>query len=109
MMAAKFSPGRMADSVSSRMSREGARPVAARASLTTDRIPADRNWVGETLTDTATCCGKATACSQARQIAQLPLRHQPRFLGDADELGRRHEAAARMVPAHQRLEADDLA
>ena len=52
---------------------------------------------------------------QARQVRagalQHPLRHRhdlPGLFGERNEIGRHHEAARRVAPAHQRLDADEV-
>ena len=43
-------------------------------------------------------------------MTQSPIAaHQPQFLGQRDEAHRRHQAMLRVLPAHQRLGADDAA
>ena len=51
-----------------------------------------------------------STCRQARLLHPAADRlDQAALLGDRDELARVEQAALGMVPAHQRLEADDLA
>jgi hypothetical protein len=53
---------------------------------------------------------QVTASAQARRRTHSPSwADQAVFLGDRDEFQRRDHAAHRMVPAHQGLEAADLA
>ena len=54
---------------------------------------------------------QATCCAQTAPITQSPIGSiRPGLLGHGDELARRHEPAALgVVPAQQRLDADELA
>ena len=68
------------------------------------------NWTGEMLTATKQSGGRRRASAQAWRSTHSPIgADHAGLLGDGDELGRRDHAALGMVPAHQRLVADDPA
>ena len=59
----------------------------------------------------ATVIGSGQVAAARTRFLDHPFadrRHQAGFLGDRDEHVRRHDAALRVVPADQRLEADQL-
>jgi hypothetical protein len=75
------------------------------------RLPS-RNWLAETLTATlspgwpASC--QALPCLQAAVNAHSPSgANEPGLLGNRDKASRRHHAAFSVMPARQRLDADN--
>ena len=102
-------------SVISRHSSSGSRPLAVSASSTTPTNSLSASWRGETLTDMLDSRGRARATQSAacRQASVDDPRadrdDQAGLLGDRDEDGRDDEPALGVLPAHQRLGADDAA
>ena len=71
------------------------------------------NWRADRLTATRTGCGSSARASR-RLCRHARVQHpaadwqiRPRLLGQRNEGSRRHQAALGMLPAHQRLDADD--
>ena len=73
------------------------------------------SWRLDRLTETDSGASPICFCQAARSSAallhgeQAELHDQPAAFGDRDEIGGRDRAAARMLPAQQRLEAGDAA
>ena len=94
-------------------SRRGSRPLARRASSTATSPSGWRSWAGETLTATASgqpfrppglrlAAGLAQDPGTQRMDEAARLRHR-------HELAGQHQAALRVVPAHQRLDRGEAA
>ena len=95
-------------SVISSSSRLGGSWDAASAPITMPGSAGLANWIGETLTATRICSGQvAGGGAGGADHPFADLRDQADFLGDGDEQIGAHRPARRMVPADQRLEADD--
>ena len=94
----------------------GSRPVRARISATMAGRSRWATWRAERLTEMSSgrasgrCSCHSSIWRQARSCTQRPIGSiRPHVLGDRDELVRVEQAAARVLPAHQRLQAGDLA
>ena len=80
-----------------------------------DEVRRRWSWRGREVDVTATAPAAADRAARracAARLAQHPAaeRHdQPALLGERDELVRRDDAARRVLPAHERLDADELA
>ncbi len=97
-------------SVISSSSRDGGSPVSSSTECTSAGRSPWRNCTGDRLT--AICSGLRPGRRLAAGLAQDPFAHrddQAALLGERNEGAGRDHAALRMLPAHQRLEADDLA
>ena len=105
-------PSRM-PSVSSSSSDVGRMPLAASASLTRLSTPWRLNWIGDMLTAMrrsprpAAFPGRALAAGLV-QDPFVDRQDQARLFGQAQERAGRQQAALRVLPAQQRLDADDL-
>ena len=91
-------------------------PARARARLgercasTLARSSRSRSWTGETLTATRAASGQRCASRRPSRSTQSPSRSiMPHSSAIGMKMRRRDQAARRMVPAHQRLDADDRA
>ena len=101
-------------SVISRHSSFGSRPLSVSAFDTVATKSPSASWRGETLTETvigrSTVRTHSAAWRQASSTTHAPIGTiRPGLLGDRDEDGRDDHAALGVVPADQRLGADDLA
>ena len=69
-----------------------------------------RNWIGDRLTAICSGCGQDAASRQASRSTHSPIgRMRPLSSAIGMNVAGRDHAAGRVMPAHQRLEADDLA
>ena len=97
-------------SVISSSSRDGGSPVSSSTECTSAGRSPWRNCTGDRLIAICSGFGQDAASRQASRMIHSPIGDdQPAFLGERDEGAGRDHAALRMLPAHQRLEADDLA
>ena len=101
-------------SVISSVSSRGSRPVSSSTAATVAAMPGEATWRGERLTETLS--GRVARGVPARRLGAGDAQHaladgedRAGLLGDRDELAGRDEPALGVVPARQRLDADDLA
>ena len=92
----------------------GSRPVSARMRDTARTRPSCRNWRAERLTDTTTggrpCFCQARSAGRPRRSTHSPIcTMRPVSSASGMKRSGAHQAPLRMLPAQQRLRADDRA
>ena len=96
--------------MTSRTSRAASRPPSDSAVATSSTKPGCSSWAPATLTLRYGAPAQVAAWRTASRRTQRPSGHdQAGLLGQRDELAGAEEAARRVLPAHQRLEAGDAA
>ena len=96
--------------MTSNSSRSGESPLWPSALTTLATRPSASTWTAERLTASLTCSGHFAASAQAVRSTQSPMwRMRPASSAIGMKTARQDLAAGRVLPAHQRLEGDDLA